>query len=366
MKLDKKNNRINMDKAIKEVAQSRKIEKEFILENVKEALQSGYNKEINPDNELIIDTELETGDLLLFEKLTVVNEVEDENLKLPVSLSSFSYFAILKVSQVIKHFLNVAESEKIYNKFIDKKGKILSGTIENIDYRYFSVDIGNIFAFIPKEEQIPFERLRHGERVRFYVVDVFKNHLFGQVMGSRKCNEFLESLFALEIPEVGSGVIKIEKTMREPGMRAKVAITCNDPSIDPIGSCIGRAGTRIKSISQELRGEKIDIFLWDKNPKKFIMNAASPSKIVNIAFLEENQVQIIVLETQYPAAIGKRGSAVRLLSKITGYEIIVETLENYVENVDQVELNGNLSYVDLEKLEIPIEILQKCVEKPKT
>ena len=281
MKLDKKNNRINMDKAIKEVAQSRKIEKEFILENVKEALQSGYNKEINPDNELIIDTELETGDLLLFEKLTVVNEVEDENLeislsdaqkqnpktqigekiKLPVSLSSFSYFAILKVSQVIKHFLNVAESEKIYNKFIDKKGKILSGTIENIDYRYFSVDIGNIFAFIPKEEQIPFERLRHGERVRFYVVDVFKNHLFGQVMGSRKCNEFLESLFALEIPEVGSGVIKIEKTMREPGMRAKVAITCNDPSIDPIGSCIGRAGTRIKSISQELRGEKIDIFL---------------------------------------------------------------------------------------------------------
>lgn len=378
-------NRLSLTKAIEHVAQSHEIDDNLIREKVKEALEKAYIAEINPDNSLIIEDVPNSGDLLLFELLTVVEKVTNSNLEIslsqaqtivesaqigsqikkPVLISAFSYFAIQKVSQVIRHFLNVSESKKIYNEFIDKKGTILSGTVENFDHRYFSVNIGKIFAFIPKEEQIQGERLHRGDLVKFYVKEIFLNHHFGQVMGSRKCPEFLEKLFALEVPEVSSGVIQVKKIVREPGSRSKVALVCTDNSIDPVGSCIGRGGNRIKSISRELRGEKIDIFLWDEKPRQLIVNAASPSKIVNIDFLPEKKVRLIVLQVQYPVAIGREGVAVRLLSEMTGYEIDVQPFESYIETVETLPLNGNLSYIDLEKLEVDPQLLSKCVDVQK-
>ena len=374
-------NRLSLDKAIEQVAKSHEIDHHLILSKIKEALEKAYLAEVNPDNTLIIETVRNGSDLLLFEDLQVVEQVTNPNLEIslieakktkeavavgdslrkPVLISTFSYFAIQKVSQIIRHFFNVSESEKIYNEFIVKKGTILSGTIENFDHRYFSVNIGKIFAFIPKEEQIPSEHLYRGDHIKFYVKDVFLNHHFGQVMGSRRCPEFLEKLFALEIPEVSNEVIKVKKIVREPGLRSKVALLCQDQTIDPVGSCIGRGGNRIKSISRELRGEKIDIFLWDDDPKQLIINASSPSKILNIEFLPEKRVRLIVLQVQYPVAIGRGGVAVRLLSEMTGYEIDVHPFETYIETVDTLLLNGNLTYIDLEKLEITPQLLSKCV-----
>ena len=378
-------NRLSFEQGIEYVAQSHQINYQLVYDKVKEALQKAYVAEINPENSLIIEELPDSSVFLLFEELTVVKEITNPYLEIslldakkidatvtvgdvvkkPVPISAFSYFAIQKVSQIIRHFLNVSESEKIYNEFIGKKGGILSGTIENFDHRYFSVNIGKIFAFIPKEEQITSEYLTRGDRVKFYVKNVFLNHHFGQVMGSRKCPEFLEKLFALEIPEVGSGVIKIKKIVREPGIRSKVALLCHDESIDPVGSCIGRGGNRIKSISRELRGEKIDIFLWDDDPRRLVINAASPSKIVNIEFLPEKKIRLIVLQVQYPIAIGREGVAVRLLSEMTGYDIDIHPFETYIESVDNLVLNGNLSYIDLEKLEVDATLLSKCIDPRK-
>ena len=383
--MDSESNRLSLDKPIKQLAVAHDIEVDLVWDKVKDALSKAYNAEVNVENTLVIKPVPESSDLLLFEKFLVVEKVTnplleiglvaaqrlDKNVKLgeeverPLYLSRFSYFAIQKVSQVIKHFINVSESKKVYKQYIDKKGTILSGTIENFDYRYFSVNIGSIFAFIPREEQNLFERLYHGDRIKFYVKDVFLNHHFGQVMGSRKCIEFLEALFALEVPEIASQVIKIKKAVREPGLRAKVALICEDSSVDPIGSCIGRGGSRIKAISQELKGEKIDIFLWDDNLKQLLINAASPVKIVNIKFLSETEVRLIVLELQYPVAVGRSGSSARLLGKITGLDVEIEVFESYIQTVDYLELNGNLTHIDLEKLEVDAQTLSKCIDPKK-
>lgn len=377
-------NTISLAKVIKKIATLRPMEEAQIYENVLEALRRGYNKEINQQNELIIEESRSEGLLTLFEELTVVKTVADpfleislvaakkinkiakigEKIRSPVAISRYSRFAIQQVSQTMKHFINVAESNKIYDDFIDKKGTILSGTIENIDYRYYSVDIGGIFAFVPREEQIPFKKIRHGDRVKILVTEVFHNHTFGQVKGSRSSNEFLEELFKLEIPEVSNGIIKIEQIVREPGVRAKVAVSCEDSTIDPIGTCIGRGGSRILAISNELKGEKIDIFFWDKNPETFLINACTPSKIVSYQFIdaEQKKVRLLVVDDQYPIAIGKFGSAVRLLAKITGYEVDLKSLERSADQFDKIELNGNLTKSDLEKLEMAPEILAKCFD----
>lgn len=372
-------------KAIDQVAQAYNIDHALIREKIKEAFQKAYNAEINPENTLVIE-DGPNQSLLLFEELKVVDTVANPHLEItlakvnqtdskitlgstfkkPLLVSNFSYFAIQKVSQVIKHFINVSESEKIYSEFIPKKHTILSGTIENFEHRYLSVNIGKVFAFIPKEEQVLSERLRMGDHIKFYVKEVFLNHHFGQVMGSRKSTDFLAKLFALEVPEVGSGIIKIKKIVREPGLRAKVALLCSDDSIDPVGSCIGRGGNRIKSISRELRGEKIDIFLWDDDDQQLIINATSPSKVVNITFLPDKTVRLVVLQVQYPVAIGRAGAAVRLLADLTGYEVDIQPFETYIETVDQLLLNGNLSYIDLVKLEVAPQLLDKCIDPSKT
>lgn len=381
--LKKNDNIVEIASAIQKVSVRQDIEKNELLLKIKEALKRGYNKEINPENTLITDYDEEKGTIALFEYLEVVDEIKNkyleidlataqffdskikvgDKLKKPVSLASYSYLAINQVSQTIKRFFNFSESQKIYDKFIDKKGTIISGSIENIDYRYFSVNIGDIFAFIPKEEQIPYEHLRIGNKIKFYVLDVFLNHPFGQVMGSRVAPEFLSKLFTLEVPEVGSGSILIKKIVRKPGIRAKMAVYSNDPSIDPIGSCIGRAGIRIKNIIKELNGEKVDVFLWSADPKQFLINACSPSKVVNIQFQQAKKIKIVVLETQYSVAVGQNNVALELLEKITESSIEIVTLEDEIKKIDKLELNGNLSYSDLEKLEIIPEILIKCWEK---
>ncbi len=367
---------------IEHMAKEYDLDIKAIYETIVSALQTAYLKEINPENELLIDVDQQKGILWLWEPKKVVENIENSRfeinfsdakmldseialnqiVKTPFSLMKYHRFAINYVKQAIKHFINVSESQKIYDKYYDQVGKILTGTVENIDYRYYSVALGDTYAFVPKSEQIPNERITHGQRIKVYVQIVHQNHQFGQIQCSRKSPEFLKRLFQLEIPEVENHLIEIKQLVREPGIRSKVAVVCHDERIEPIGTCIGQGGIRIKAISHELNGEKIDIFLWNDNWEKLMINAFTPAKIIHYQIDEnEKRVLVIVHSEQYPNAIGKIGSAVRLISKLIGYDVSVEKIEDFAKNETKILLNGNLNLFELERIELDPAILAKCI-----
>ena len=353
-----------------------------IYNTIVKALQTAYYKEVNDQNQLLIEIDHATGVLKLWEERTVVDNVEHpklqislqnaqaikpnvaagEVLKCPFSLDHYHRFAINYVKQALKHFINVSESTKIYQKYHRTVGTLLTGSVENIEHRYYSVYLGDTFAFVPRNEQIPNERIQHGQRVKVYVQTVHENHQYGQIQCSRKAPELLQRLFELEIPEVQSGLIEIKQIVREAGIRSKIAIVCHDESIEPIGTCIGQGGMRIKAISNELNGEKIDIFLWNADWKKLMINAFTPAKIIHFTVDEaEKHVLVVVHNEQYPNAIGKIGSAVRLVSQLIGYQVDVEKIDSFASRQEQIVLNGNLQLAELEKIDLDPAILAKCV-----
>ncbi len=354
---------------------------------ISKALKNAYQREVNPDNELVVEIDQTAGLLKLWENRKVVSNVQDPNLEIalplaqkhyptvkleavvkwPFDLTTYHRFAIGYVKQAIKHFLNVSESQKIYDKYISEVGKILVGTVENIESRYYSVFLGDTFAFVPKAEQIPNERVRHGQRVKIYVQTVHRNHPYGQIQCSRRSPEFLKCLFKLEIPEVEDYLIEIKQIVREAGIRSKVAVICHDERVEPIGTCIGQGGMRIKAISQELNGEKIDIFLWHANWEKLMINAFTPAKVIHYQVDEASKrVLVIVHSEQYPNAIGKIGSAVRLISQLIAYQVDVEKIEDFAPNQAQILLNGNLTLQELERIELDPAILAKCIPLEQT
>lgn len=348
---------------------------------ISKALKNAYQREINPDNELLVEIDEKVGILKLWEQRKVVETIQNPNLeitlnaaqthtldaqidqiiKCPFDLTTYHRFAIGYVKQAIKHFINVSESQKIYDKYISEVGKILVGTVENIESRYYSVFLGDTFAFVPKSEQIPNERVSHGQRVKIYVQTVHRNHPYGQIQCSRRSPEFLKCLFKLEIPEVEDYLIEIKQIVREAGIRSKVAVICHDERVEPIGTCIGQGGMRIKAISQELNGEKIDIFLWNSNWEKLMINAFTPAKVIHYQVDEAaKRVLVIVHSEQYPNAIGKIGSAVRLIAQLIDYQVDVEKIEDFAQNQSQILLNGNLTLQELERIELDPSILAKC------
>ena len=353
-----------------------------IYATIEKALKTAYQREINPDNDLIVEIDAKNGILKLWEARTVVTKVTNPAteitlvaaqktdatavlgaiIKCPFDLSAYRRFAINYVKQAIKHFINVSESQKIYDKYISEVGKILVGTVENIEPRYYSVFLGDTFAFVPKTEQIPNERVYHGQRVKIYVQNVHHHHPFGQIQCSRRSPELLKCLFKLEIPEVENYTIEIKAIAREAGIRSKVAVICHDERVEPIGTCIGQGGMRIKAISQELNNEKIDIFLWNSDWEKLMINAFTPAKVIHYRINEaNNQVLVIVHSEQYPNAIGKIGSAVRLISRLINYQVDVEKIEEFAASETTILLNGNLTFQELERIELDPAILQKCV-----
>lgn len=382
MKKTVKLNEFKIGNQVDQMAKEYDLDSKAIYETITKALQNAYLKEINPDNELLIDVDHQNGTLWLWEPKKVVEVVANDQLeislpdakildvestlnqtiKTPISLVKYHRFAISYFRQAIKHFINVSESKKIYDKYHDQVGKILTGTVENIDYRYYSVALGDTYAFVPKSEQIPNERITHGQRIKVFVQTVHENHQFGQIQCSRKSSDLLKRLFQLEIPEVENHLIEIKQLVREPGIRSKVAVVCHDERIEPIGTCIGQGGIRIKAISHELNGEKIDIFLWNDDWQKLMINAFTPAKVIHYRIDEnEKRVVVIVHSDQYPNAIGKIGSAVRLISRLIGYDVSVEKIEDFAEKETEILLNGNLSLSELERIELDPGILAKCV-----
>jgi N utilization substance protein A len=226
-----------------------------------------------------------------------------------------------------------AEREHVYNEFKDRKGDLISGTVQRMEKGNLYINIGRAEALLLSKEQIPGEVYRQGERIRAYILDVQKNSKGPQIFLSRTHPGFLIKLFEMEVPEISEGVIKMISAAREPGERAKISVYSSSRDVDPVGACVGMKGSRVLNVVQELRGERIDIIPWSQDQAKYVCNALAPAKISRVYIDEENRhMEVVVADDQLSLAIGKKGQNVRLASKLTGWKIDIKS-ESRMEKI---------------------------------
>lgn len=379
--------------AIEEIAEEKKINKSDIIEALKEGLLKAYERQSQRDdtNNINIEINPQKGTIEILKTLTVVETVEDPELEIALTTvksqnpnlilgdtytqiipsDQFSRLSIFQAIQVVKQSIREAEKTSIYDEFIDNKDHILIGTIESIEETYMLIKIGRAYAFLPKQNQIPSEIIPKDSpiptnaHIKFYVEDIIKHKNYGQILASRTHPNFLRCLLELEVPEIAQGAIEIKDITRVPGIRAKVAIFSHDPNIDGIGACIGPKGERIKLITQELSGEKIDIIAWDADIKTYIINALTPAKVIFIDIDNEaKQANIIVPTEQLSLAIGKHGIAAKLAAGITHWNINISSLEQALANKVEFTWNGNIKESEYENF--IKELLKKTQWKNKT
>jgi N utilization substance protein A len=241
--------------------------------------------------------------------------------------------------------LREAERDIVYDEYKDRRGEIVHGIAQRFDKGALIVNLGRSEAELPVKEQIPKESYKQGDRVRAYIVDVKQFSRGPQIILSRTHPNFLSALFENEVPEIAETIVTVVQVAREPGSRAKIAVASKDSDVDPVGACVGMKGSRVQAVVQELRGEKIDIVTWDRDPAKFICNALAPAEITRVIVDEANQsMEVVVPDDQLSLAIGKKGQNVRLASKLSGWNLDVTSETNYNSALKE-------AYISLLKLE---------------
>ncbi len=244
------------------------------------------------------------------------------------SKSDYGRIASQTAKQVIIQKIKEAERESVYGEFKDKQGQIISGIVQRVENYNVFVDLGRITAILPKDEQVRGERYRLGERVKAVIYLVEETPRGISVLLSRSHPKFIAELFKIEVPEISNGVVEIKNIAREAGSRSKIAVSSNQESIDPVGSCVGQKGTRINTVIAELGGEKIDVIQWSENPEDFIAHSLSPAKVVEVEIRQETrEAKVMVDEDQLSLAIGKGGQNVRLAAKLTGWKLDIRSRE---------------------------------------
>ena len=258
--------------------------------------------------ELTGDDEIELGDVLL----------------IPLPTEELGRIAAQTAKQILVQKVREAIREKVYDEYIDRKGELINGMVKRFERGDMIVDLGNnLEAALPRKEQVRSENWSQGERVRVVIVDVSKDLKGQQIIASRTSSELLKRLFEMEVPEIYDDTVVIKSAVREPGDRAKIAVTSNEKDVDPVGACVGMKGSRVQSIIKELRGEKIDIIEWSEEPSVFAANALSPAKVSQVRIVDINRrvMEVIVTEDQLSLAIGKKGQNVRLATRLVGWDI---------------------------------------------
>lgn len=329
--------------AMGQLAQERNLNKDELLEKFEEALEQAYSSKIEIGSEVEVTIDPDTGEMEVLLIRRVVDEVTDEvreisldealklddtveigmEMEFPVDMEKFTRIAIQTTKQVITQKIREAERSIVYEEYKDRAGDVLTAVVSRTDNkRNVFVDLGRGEAILPPKEQIPGERYMVGMRLRVYVVNVELSARGPSILVSRAAPELLEYLMKQEIPEVNDGTVELKAIAREAGQRSKVAVTSTNPNVDPIGACIGHRGSRIQAVTSELQRERVDIIMWDGNPREFIRNALSPAKVGLIELDTDNlEAKVTVGSDQLSLAIGKGGQNVRLAAKLTGYKI---------------------------------------------
>ncbi len=340
----------DLKRLIEQVSRDKGIEKEVLVTTLEEAMRSAARKKFGHDLDLEVAYNDEFGEIEAFQFKEVVIEVEnslleislDEGRKLDpecelgdslgvkLDTDTFGRIAAQSAKQVIIQKMKDAEREMIYEDYKDRRGEIINGIVQRLDKGGITVNLGRAEAVIPYREQVPRETYRRGDRVRAYVLEVSRETRGPQIILSRTHPDFLINLFTLEVHEIAEGIVSIMGATREPGSRAKIAVTSRDPDIDPVGACVGMKGSRVQSVVQELRGEKIDIIEYNPDPAKFVCNALAPAVISKVVIDQRNRtMEVVVPDDQLSLAIGKRGQNVRLASRLSEWRIDVKSESKY-------------------------------------
>src|SRR3989344_4451525 len=318
--------------ALRQIAEARGISPEVIIETLEAAIATAYKKDYGQKGQKIkAKFNPVSGDVKFWQVKLVVDESmlyteeEIDELKIPlVSKQDYGRIAAQTAKQVILQKIREAEKATIALEYKSKEGEIISGVVQRVEGSTALVDIGKTLGILNREEQIPGEFYRQGQRLKLYILKVEETPKGSVVVLSRAYPKLVSRLFELEVPEIASGVVVIKSIAREPGYRTKMAVASNEERIDPIGSCVGQRGTRIMAVINELGGEKIDVILWQEDPEKFIANALSPAKIEGVKIEDKNTAVVFVGEDQLSLAIGKEGRNVRLAANLTGWKIDVK------------------------------------------
>jgi N utilization substance protein A len=304
-----------------------------------------------------IEAEFPAWQMMLSQALETHPEAKPgEWIEMPIENADFGRIAAQTAKQVIVQKVRDAERAQIVDAYIDRKGELISGVVKRLERGSVYLDLGgNIEALVARDEMIPREPVRIGDRLRGYLKDVRPEPRGPQLFISRTLPELLIALFSIEVPEVGQGLIEIKGAARDPGSRAKIAVKSNDMRIDPVGACVGMRGSRVQSVSNELAGERVDIVLWDSNPAQFVINAMSPAEVVSIVVDEDSHgMDIAVAEDKLSQAIGRGGQNVRLASELTGWELNVMTESQAQEKIGQEA--AALQTLFMEQLDVDEEI----------
>src|SRR5947209_286521 len=337
------------------LCQEKGDDREIVIEAVKEAVRAAARKQFRSGEDIQVDWNPETGIELSASKV-VVDEVSDpaielsieearemagddveigDALLLPLPMEELGRIAAQTAKQILFQKVRDAERSNIYDQYIDKIGDLVNGFTKRFERGNIIVDLGNMEAILPRSQQSRGEQWNQGERIRVVISNVSKESKGPQVEVSRTSPELLRRLFEMEVPEIYDETVVIKSCVREPGERAKIAVTSNERDVDPVGACVGMKGSRVQAIIRELRGEKIDIIEWSDEPSMFAANALSPAKVnqVRITDIENRQMEVIVNEDQLSLAIGKRGQNVRLATKLVGWNIDIRSEEELKKEV---------------------------------
>ena len=339
-------NRLELLQIADAVAREKVIDREIVLAAMADAIQKAARSRYGSETNIRADINSKTGEIRLQRLLEVVETAEDYSTQIPLELArdrnpdaklgdfiadplppmDFGRIAAQSAKQVIVQKVREAERDRQYDEFKDRIGEIVNGTVKLVEYGNVIVDLGRGEGIIRRDEMIPRENMRYGDRVRAYVYDVRREQRGPQIFLSRTHPQFMVKLFTMEVPEIYDGIIQIKSVARDPGSRAKIAVISNDSSIDPVGACVGMRGSRVQAVVGELQGEKIDIIPWSQEPASFIVNALQPAEVAKVVLDEESErIEVVVPDEQLSLAIGRRGQNVRLASQLTGWDIDIMT-----------------------------------------
>lgn len=328
------------------VAREKMIDRMIVIEAMEEAIQKAARSKYGAEYDIRASIHPKTGDLKMARYREIVEDIEDHSTQIlledaqakepesevggfviePLPPMEYGRVAAQTAKQVIVQKVREAERDQQYDEYKDRVGEILNGTVKRVEYGNVVVDLGRGEAVMRRDQQIPREMFRQGDRIRALVLDVRREARGPQIFLSRAAPPFMSALFMQEVPEIYDGIIEIRAVARDPGSRAKIGVISNDSSIDPVGACVGMRGSRVQAVVGELQGEKIDIIPWSDDAATFIVNALQPAEVAKVVLDEDaERIEVVVPDDQLSLAIGRRGQNVRLASQLTGWDIDIMT-----------------------------------------
>ncbi|BBD07917.1 transcription termination factor NusA [Desulfovibrio ferrophilus] len=363
---------MELRKAIDQISKDKGIDRDLLVDTLEEAVRTSVMRKFGDEIDIEVSFNEEDGEIEVYQFKAVVEEVEDEGTEITLAdaqqhdpgaqmddelgfrlkVEDLGRIAAQSAKQVIIQRMRDAEQEIIYEEYKDRIGEIASGIIQRRDKMGWIINLGRTEALLPKDEQIPRERYKRGDRVQAFMIDVRREGRGPQVIVSRSHPDYMITLFKREVPEVADNTVSIIGVARDPGSRAKVAVTSHDRDVDPVGACVGIRGSRIQNVVQELRGERIDIVVWSPDVATYAVNALSPAIITRITVDEEEKMlEVVVPDDQLTLAIGRKGQNVKLASKLLDWKIDIFTESRYGELHAELQSLEQIASV----AEIPVE-----------